>query len=96
MGITNDQRDRMLLEIHGDVKVIRTTQENHGTTLYGTDGNGGIVKDTTLLKERQNQCVARKAATTEGKRLSLGKIMVVIGIITLTLNLILAYYQFKS
>ena len=61
----NNDRDNMLIEIHGDMKVVVKMSEEHHQTLYGKDG----VKDELgVLRERQDSCPAREAATGEGKR----------------------------
>ncbi len=55
--------------------------EEHHTTLYG-NGQPGHSKDITLLKQRQEDCPARKAATTEGKRLNLACIALVVAVVS--------------
>ena len=101
--MNKEESDKLLIEIHGDLKVVRsdikavrTTQESHGKTLFGVTGDEGIVKDLILVKDRQAQCPARKAATTEGKRLTMGKVTVTLAIIALVVNLILSYLQYKN
>ncbi len=84
--MNSEESDKMLCEIHGDVKVILKTQENHGKTLYGDDGTGGIVRAVALQGERQDQCPARKAATIEGKRLNISTILVSVAILTVIIN----------
>ena len=80
--MTNDERDNMLIEIHGTVKVIAEKAENHGDTLYG-NSKPGLVQDVTLLQERQDQCPARQALSSESKRLSVANVMIVIAVISL-------------
>ncbi len=79
--MTNDERDNMLIEIHGDIKVIAGKVDEHHTTLYG-NGNAGLKEDMALTMQRQKDCPARKAATAEGKRLSLATVAVAIAIIS--------------
>lgn len=70
--------------------MVRTAKvDNHGDTLYG-NGKPGLVKDVTLLQERQNECPARKATTVEGKRLTIASIVVVLAIVALLANVALA------
>ncbi len=80
--MNNEERDKMLIEIHGIVTVIADKSENHGDTLYG-NSKPGLVKDVFLLQERQDQCPARKALSSESKRLSVANVMIVIAVISL-------------
>ena len=85
--MNNEQRDEILLEIHASSKVTEQVVKSQGETLTSLGkvvwGNGepGVEKDVTLLKERQENCPARKATTTEGKRLNLALIAVVVSVI---------------
>ncbi len=87
--MNNEERDNKIIEIHTAVMVMAEKVDNHGETLYG-DGQPGLVKDVTLLQERQNECPARKATTVEGKRLTIAGIVVAIAIIALLANVGLA------
>ena len=85
--MTNDERDNMLTkisadqsEMSGDLKVALGHIKSHGETLYGKEG---LVHDVTLLQERQEQCPARKANSTERKRLSIAYVMTIIAVISL-------------
>jgi hypothetical protein len=79
--MNKEKADNMLIEIHGDVKMIRRTQKDHGQTLYGIDGKGGTVEDVTLLKERQDQCPARRAASQGGRQFKLAKLVMLIAVL---------------
>ncbi len=87
--MNKEDSDNMLIEIHGAVMVIAGKAENHDETLYG-NGKPGLVKDVTLLQERQNECPARKAETIEGKQLSLSTILMIVGVVGLVANLAFA------
>lgn len=87
--MNNEERDNMLIDIHGTVKVIAGKAENHDDTLYG-NSKPGLVKDVTLLQERQDQCPARKALTVEAKRLTISHILIIVAILTLFANVALA------
>ncbi len=86
--MNNEERDNMLIEIHGTVKVIGSKVEDHDKTLYG-NGNNGLSKDVTLLQERQNNCPARKATTVEGKRLTISNVMMAIAVVGIITTIIL-------
>lgn len=86
--MTNDERDAKLTEIHADMKVFGKEITGLHKTIYG-NSKPGIVKDVTLLQERQVQCPARKASTTEGKRLTISHIMMVIAIIGLITTIVM-------
>ena len=79
--MNNEERDNMLIEIHGTVKVIGSKVEEHHQTLYG-NSKPGLKEDMALLNLKWKECPARKAATTEGKRLKVSHVMMVIAIIS--------------
>jgi len=79
--MTNDERDNMLIEIHGDIKVIAGKVDEHHQTLYG-NGNAGLKQDLALLALRQKDCPARIATTAKGKRLNLAYVAVAIAVIS--------------
>jgi hypothetical protein len=85
--MTNDERDRMIYETHSTVMVIAEKVDEHHNTLYG-NGKSGLSRDVTLLQERQDQCPARKATTTENKRLSLGYVMTAIAVASLIVTIV--------
>ena len=87
--MNNEERDNMLIEMHGDVKVIRQKVGDHGSTLYGPDGNSGITKEVTLLQERQDSCPARIKNTMESRRLGLATIAIIVSILALLANIVL-------
>ena len=86
--MTNDERDAKLTEIHADMKVFSKEVTGLHKTVYG-NSKPGLVKDVTLLQERQNQCAARKAATVEGKRLTISHIMMAVAIIGLVTTIVM-------
>jgi len=88
--MNNDERDIMLIEMHGDLKVIRGKIDEHNATLYGPDG---IVKSVTLVRDRQKNCVARKRETMEGKRLSISTVVMVVGILSFLATVIVAIWK---
>ena len=80
--MTNEQRDKKINEIHTAVTVIAGKVEEHHNTLYG-NGRPGLAADMILLQNRQNECPARKAASSDGKRLNIAYVMMSVGIIGL-------------
>ena len=87
--MTNEERDNKLSEIHTAVMVMADKVEGHGETLYG-NARPGMVKDVTLLQERQNQCPARKATITEGKRLTVATGVIALAFLALLANVAFA------
>ncbi len=87
--MNNDERDVKLIEIHTAVTVIAGKVDNHGNTLYG-NGNPGLVKEVTLLTERQDSCSARKAASIDSKRLRVSTIVMVVTIISAVANILVS------
>ncbi len=90
--MNNEERDNMLIAIHSTVQVIGADVKDHSKTLYG-NSKPGIVKDVTLLQERQDNCPARKATTTEGKRLTVSHIMMVIAIVGIIVSIAIAVHS---
>ena len=78
--MNNDDRDNMLIRMDGNLQVIANKVEEHDNTLYG-NGQPGLTKDVTILKERQDQCPSRNANTVAGKRLGVAYVMMIIAII---------------
>ena len=85
--MNNEERDNMLIEIRGSVKVTESEIKGIGKTLYG-NSKPGLVKDVTLLQERQDKCPARQATTIQGKRLTLATIVALIGILSLIVSVL--------
>ncbi len=79
--MTNDERDAKISETHTAVMVIAEKVDEHHTTLYG-NSKPGLKEDVALLNLKWKDCPARKAVTTEGKRLNLAYVAVVIAIIS--------------
>lgn len=90
--MNNDERDKKISETHTAVMVMAEKVNNHDDTLYG-NGQPGLVKDVTLLKDRQGQCPGRKAGSAENKRLGVMYIMVVVAIISLITTIAIAIHS---
>ena len=90
--MNNDERDEKLIEIHTAVTVIAGKVDNHGNTLYG-NGSPGLVKEVTLLTERQDSCVARKAASIDGRRLRVSTVVMFITIAMAVITVIFSVIQ---
>jgi hypothetical protein len=90
--MNKERADQMLIDIHGDVKVIRKTQADHGQTLYGPDGNSGVTKELTLVKERQDQCPARQAASEGGKHLKLATVIMILAILAIVADVVIGIF----
>ncbi len=87
--MNNEERDEKISATHDAVIVMVKQVKDHNEALFG-NSKPGMVKDVTLLQERQDQCPARKATTIEGKRLSLSTILMIVGIVGLVANLAFA------
>jgi hypothetical protein len=48
----------MLIEIRGDVKYLRESQEKLAKTVYGEDGTGGLCGEVSKLKAFQSTLLA--------------------------------------
>ena len=83
--MTNDERDEKISATHDAVIVMVKQVKDHNEALFG-NGKPGLVQDVTLLQERQDQCPARKATTSEGKRLTIANAMIVLAVIALLAN----------
>ncbi len=73
----SEKVDKILMIVS---RVEPMVQEHHDT-LYG-NSKPGLKEDVALLNLKWKDCPARKAATTEGKRLNLAYVAVVIAIIS--------------
>lgn len=87
--MTNEERDKMIVETRDAVIGMVPAVGNHDETLYGNT-KPGLVKDVTLLQERQNQCPARKATTTESKRLTVATGVIILAFIAFLTNVAFA------
>jgi len=83
--MNDEQRDEMLIEIHSDMKSTAGTVEALAKEVWG-NGNPGLAKDFMEVKIQQRDCPARKANSTENKRLRLSHVIIAIAIITLLVN----------
>ncbi|KKM76374.1 hypothetical protein LCGC14_1380770, partial [marine sediment metagenome] len=75
--MTNEERDNMLIEMHGNIKVIVGKVDEHHKTLYG-NAKPGVVSDVTLLQERQDNCPARQVAGKDDRRLNIARIALIL------------------
>jgi len=86
--MNNEQRDEILMEIHTSTKVTEKVVESQGKTLeslskdYWGNGKPGTKEDVTLLKDRQRNCPARKAASIENKRMSIAMVAVFVAVLS--------------
>ena len=87
--MTNEERDEKISATHDAVIVMVKQVKDHNEALFG-NSKPGMVRDVTLLQERQDQCPARKAETIESKQLSLSTILMIVGIVGLVANLAFA------
>lgn len=65
--------------------------EDHHTTLYG-NGQPGLSKEVALLKQRQEDCPARKATTAEGKRVNIACAAIVIAVVSCLINIVVSLF----
>ncbi len=91
--MNNEERDNKISETHDAVIVMVKQVKDHDEALFG-NGKPGMVKDVTILQERQIHCPARKASTVEGRRLSLGIIIAILAGITFLVNVAFAVLGF--
>ncbi len=87
--MNNEERDEKISATHDAVIVMVKQVKDHNEALFG-NSKPGMVKDVTLLQERQDQCPARKAESMEGKKLTIANVMIIVAIITLLANLAFA------
>ena len=83
--MTNDERDKLIQETHDAMVVMKDKIVEHHTTLYG-NGKPGLKEDMAIQKINYQNCPARKAATQEGKGLTIAYVMMVIAIISLVVT----------
>lgn len=60
--MTAEEDHDMLLEIRGDVKYLRESQEKLAKTVYGEDGTGGLCGEVSKLKAFQGTILAFASA----------------------------------
>lgn len=95
--MTNEERDRMIMETHDAVIRMSAMTEDHHIDLYGdNNGNKGIKTKLTLIEERQTNCPARKHFSLEGKKFSIAVVMMIIAIITALIGFIEIASKFKK
>lgn len=86
-AMNNDERDIKISETHDAVIVMVKQVKDHNEALFG-NGRPGLVNDMVLVKERQDQCPARRANTIQGKRLGIAYVLMIIGIIGIIVTII--------
>ena len=77
--MTNDEK---LDRIYEAIIKIEPMVKGHNDTLYG-NGRPGLCEDVLILNQQQENCPARKAASSGNKRLNIAVVMMVIAIIGL-------------
>ena len=77
MSTTDEKVDKILLIVTRFAPMV----EEHHKTLYG-NGNPGVKEDLSLTMQKQRDCPARKAMTTDAKRLGLANIAIIIAVIS--------------
>lgn len=92
--MTNEERDKMMIEMHGNIKVIVSQVAEHHTFING-NGKPGAKEDVATLKINQTNCPARKAQSTDNKRLNLAMVALVVAILTAVSNLAYAVMSGK-
>lgn len=58
--MTNEDRDNRIIEMHADIRVIRTAIERHDHVLYG-NGQPGICQRLQTVEQVHGDCPARQA-----------------------------------
>lgn len=86
--MTNEERDRMILETHDTVITVIPMIKNHEATLYG-NGKPGLKQDFATHVEAEKWCPARLAASDERKKTNIAVIAVVVSGISLLCTMIL-------
>ena len=81
--MTNDDRDKIIMEMHADIKTLLSKVADHGKTLYG-NGVPGVLSRVQAVEQRQTDCPARLAAI-EGRTASVrqGWLGIIVSIISL-------------
>ena len=69
-------------KIYYTVIKLEPLVKEHHNTLYG-NGQPGLSKDVLVLKQRQNDCPARLAVSSDNKRLGIATVLMVIAVIGL-------------
>ena len=66
--MTNDDRDRLIMEIHALLTQMTGRVDEHHRTLYG-NGRPGLVAESSATRQRQEECPARAAAQSAARLL---------------------------
>ena len=88
--MTNDERDRLIMETHDAVVKYGPKIEDHDLTLYGdgSKGNPGLKQDFAVLQDQHDNC---HGCSIDGKKMTLATIMMILTIIGLVGNIALGY-----
>jgi len=78
MSLSADER-KTLDEIHGDVRVLVATVKHHDVVLFGPDRRDGAVAELQTVRERQEQCPARRRATRDNRMFVVALIGLILG-----------------
>jgi hypothetical protein len=66
-GMTNDERDRMIMETHDAVLTITGMVHDHHKTLYG-NGQPGLKDRFLVVEKAHTECPAREAYSATAAR----------------------------
>lgn len=86
--LTNEERDRMIMETHDAVITILPIVRKH------EDDMPVLKKDVTLLQERQEKCPARIAVSIEHKKMGISQVMMAIAIIGIVLTAVVGILNY--
>ena len=93
--MNNEERDDKISATHDAVIVMVKQVKDHNEALFG-NRKPGLIRDVTLLQERQDECPARKALTSESKRLTIANVMIIVAIVTLLANVAFAILNYAK
>ena len=90
--MTNDERDKIMMETHSACMTMKEKIEDHEDILRG-NGKPGHIQDIILLQERYSECPARSAISTENKRLALATCAVIVSVIAVVASVVFGLAQ---
>lgn len=90
--MTNEERDRYIMETHDAIIRLVPKVEDHSKTLYG-NGKPGLKEELALVKIKQNDCPARNAYSGDNKRLNVSYVMMIVAIIAVIVNIVLSMWK---
>jgi len=101
MPMNNEERDKLLMEIHADTKVMASTVKELAKDVWG-NGKPGLREDVVVIKkdlesieERYDKCPARQAHSIDRKRLNVSIIALILAGITTAYNVVHSLMQTK-